>query len=67
MQNIKSSYSVYLSNLAVELRSSQDHNFGEARFICSQINYRNLLEFAVNLAKHKKIPFSNYVQPEQHT
>lgn len=57
-------YSVYLSSLAVELRLDEDSDIGDARFICSQINYRNIFEFATNLAKYKKIPFWNYVQPE---
>ncbi|NJR61501.1 MAG: hypothetical protein HC769_23310 [Cyanobacteria bacterium CRU_2_1] len=64
MKNIKVMYSVYLSNLAIELRLGEDSEFGEARFICSQINYRNILEFAMNLAKYKKLPFWNYVRPE---
>ncbi len=65
MNSLKKMYAVYLSNLAVELRSGEDLNFGEARFICSQINYRSIFEFAMNLAKYKKLPFYNYVPGEQ--
>lgn len=56
-------YSVYLSNLAVELRIDEGSEVGSARFICSQFNYGNILEFASNLAKYKKLPFKNHVEP----
>lgn len=65
MKTLRKMYSVYLSNLAVELRSSEDVDFGEARLICRQINYRSIFEFAMNLAKYKKLPFYNYVPGEQ--
>lgn len=58
-------YSAYLSDLAVELRSGEDVDFGEARLICRQINYRSIFEFAMNLAKYKKLPFHNYVPKDQ--
>ncbi|HEY9660713.1 MAG TPA: hypothetical protein V6C65_19830 [Allocoleopsis sp.] len=57
-------YSVYLSNKAVELRSGGDTNFGEGRLICRQIHYQNILDFAMNLAKYKALPFQNFVKPQ---
>lgn len=57
-------YSVYLSDIAVELRLGEHYHLEEKRFICSQTNYRNILEFAVNLAKYKQVSFQNYVHPE---
>lgn len=58
-------YSVYLSDLGVELRSGKDSDFGKARFVCSQFNYENILEFALDLAKYKQLPFWDCSQSEQ--
>jgi hypothetical protein len=58
-------YSVYLSDLGVELRSGKDSDFGKARFVCSQFNYENILEFALDLAKYKQLPFWDYSQSKQ--
>lgn len=64
MKTINELYSVYLSDVAVELRVGENLRIEETRFICSQTNYRNILEFAVNLAKYKQLPFQNHVHPE---
>lgn len=53
-------YSVYVSDACIELRSSQTEDSAMGRLICSQTNYRNILKFASNLAKYKKIPLNNY-------
>jgi len=53
-------YSVYVSDAFVELRSLQNSEIAYGRFICSQSNYHNILEFASNLAKHKNVPLKDY-------
>lgn len=65
MEPIKNFYSVYLSSSAVELRSLEDSDIGDARFICSQANYLRIFDFAMNLAKNKRLQFKNYVTPEK--
>ncbi len=65
MKNTNKVYDIYVSDLAVELRDNEKTDFGEARFVCSQINYTNILEFAINFAKSKQLPFQNYTQPEE--
>ena len=58
-------YSIYLSSSAVELSADQDFDLGGARLFCSQFNYKNILETALNLAKHKQLPLLIHVQPEE--
>ena len=55
-------YSVYLSSLVVEVHEGLGLYAGQGRFICRQKNYDNLLRFATNLAKTKKLALHNYVQ-----
>lgn len=65
MKHMNKVYALYVSDLAVELRDNEDAYFGEARFVCSQVNYKNILEFAIDLAKSKQLAFQNYMQPEE--
>lgn len=53
-------YSVYISDAFVELRSLENADYAYGRLICRQSNYRNIREFAAKLAKHKKLPFKNF-------
>lgn len=63
-------YSVYLYENCVELRESDNNTDRDveglesesARFICSQKNYRSILDFASNLAKYKHLLFVNHVR-----
>jgi hypothetical protein len=54
------SFSLYLSDLAVELQNKQDTYLGKGRFICSQKNYASLLRFAKRLAHSRQVPLKNY-------
>jgi hypothetical protein len=65
MKHTNKVYDLYVSDLAVELPDNEKTDFGEARFVCSQVNYKNILEFAINLAKSKQLTFQNYIQPEE--
>lgn len=55
-------FSLYLSDLAVELQSEQDTYLGKGRFICSQKNYDSLLKFAKKLSFSRQVPLRNYTQ-----
>lgn len=57
-----SSYALYVSVQAVELRFNEDPDFGTARFICAQTNYQQILDFGLELAKSKGIPLINYTK-----
>lgn len=52
-------YSVYLSPHAIEIRHLDDAGSGLARLVCSQANYRNALNFALRLARNKRLPLKN--------
>ncbi len=65
MESTNKVYALYVSDLAVELRDNEKTDCGEARFVCSQFNYKNILEFAINLANSKQLIFQNYIQPEE--
>lgn len=60
MQGQKEKFSIYLSELAVELRNDQSEYFGNGRLICRQSNYDSLLRFAKKLAGDHHLPLWNY-------
>jgi hypothetical protein len=57
-------FSLYLSDLAVELQNEQDAYLGKGRFICSQKNYDSLLKFAKRLSYARQVPLKNYTQTQ---
>ncbi|MBE7380923.1 MAG: hypothetical protein F6J95_005890 [Leptolyngbya sp. SIO1E4] len=64
MKNLKSVYAVYVSPLAIELRSKEQAALAHGRLVCKQTNYSSILRFARNLALHHRLPLHNYVQAE---
>ncbi|MBD2260526.1 hypothetical protein [Pseudanabaena sp. FACHB-2040] len=64
MTNQNASYSVYLSNFAVELRREKS-DFSGAQLVCSQNSYAKVLQFAEALAHSKEMPLQNYTQFER--
>lgn len=63
VQSAPEVYSVYLSEIAVELHHEhheKDADSREGRLICSQHNYHSILEFAIELARYKRLPLQNY-------
>jgi hypothetical protein len=54
-------YSVYISPYAVELRNIDDSDGCYAHLVCSQTSYHNILNFALELAYNKKLPFKNLI------
>lgn len=53
-------YSLYLTKHSVELYSEEDYCL-EGRFICSQQNYQNILDFGTDLARCKGLPLIDHV------
>lgn len=58
-------YSVYVSSSAVELREIEDERHGNIRLVCSQSDYQNIVDFAINLAKDRHLLFKNFVPVEK--
>ncbi|MBD1876688.1 hypothetical protein H6F75_24680 [Nodosilinea sp. FACHB-131] len=61
MTQISRFYSVYLSRYAVELCNIDDSGTGDARLVCSQVNYHNAPNFALQLAHDKNLPLNNLI------
>lgn len=60
---VERGYSLYF-NMAkgvIELHPGIDDKVC-GRFICSQKNYQNVLDFGRSLAEYKNVPFVNYVE-----
>ncbi|MBE9110576.1 hypothetical protein IQ273_14240 [Nodosilinea sp. LEGE 07298] len=55
-------FSVYISDLVVELRDNGSHYSGEGRLVCSQRNYDSLFRFAKNMALNRAIPLRDYTR-----
>jgi hypothetical protein len=53
-------FSVYISDVAVELHDDDSQYNGEGRLVCSQRNYDSLVKFAKNLALNRAIPLRDY-------
>lgn len=60
-QQLKQLYSIYVSSSTVELYDIGAEVNGDLRLVCSQTNYLKAFEFAVNLAKNKRLIFQNFV------
>lgn len=54
-------YSVYISPSTVELYEIGTEVSADMRLVCSQLNYLRAFEFAVDLAKNKRLIFQNFV------
>jgi len=57
-------FSIYLSDVAVELRDDQGEYVGEGRLICSQKNYNSLLKFGKRLSFSRQVPLQDYTSFE---
>lgn len=55
-------FSVYISDLVVELRDNGSHYSGDGRLVCRQHNYDSLFRFAKNLALNRAIPLQDYTR-----
>jgi hypothetical protein len=55
-------FSVYVSDVAVELRDDSGPYGGDGRFLCRQRNYESLLRFAKNLSINRGIPLQDYTR-----
>jgi hypothetical protein len=56
-------YSVYVEESAVTLRIEAEGYSGHGRFLSTQKDYDSACNFALNLAKNKRIGFSNDIDP----
>jgi hypothetical protein len=57
-------FSVYVSDLAVELRDDDNQYFSDGRLVCRQRNYDSLLKFARNMALNLAVPLRDYTRSE---
>ncbi|MGF1569263.1 MAG: hypothetical protein ACFCVD_14540 [Nodosilinea sp.] len=64
MATLLRTFSVYVSEFAVEIRDDQSQYFGGGRLVCTQRNYDSLLKFARKLALNRAIPLHDYTRAE---
>jgi hypothetical protein len=55
-------FSVYVSDLVIELRDNGSQYSGNGRLVCRQSNYDSLFKFARNLALNRAIPLRDYTK-----
>lgn len=55
-------FSVYVSDLAIELSDDRVEYAGDGRLVCRQRNYDSLFKFAKNMALNYAVPLRDYTR-----